>query len=180
MARRLFVAIDLPPAGRKSLGQLNPNLPGVPWLKPERVHLTLTFLGQVEADAEERLRQVLPQVEARAFELEIRGVGTFGDWQPKVLWAGVGQGGQELEALQAKVRQAITDAGLSQDLRPFHPHVTLSRLRNTRHTQLQPFLEQHKDELFVRTEVREFVLYSSEPRAQGSVYRPLLRQALQS
>lgn len=176
MARRLFIAIDLPPECRSTLTHLDPHLPGVPWQKSDKLHLTLSFLGQIEADAGEHLKSALSQLVATPFELEIRGVGTFGDPQPKVLWAGVGDGRTQLKALHASVQSIVTELQRPQDSREFHPHVTLSRLRQITHARLAPFLSQHAGTSFGRFHVHGVVLYASEPGPQGSVYRAVVRQ----
>lgn len=179
MARRLFVAVDLPADCRDTLARLNPKLSGAPWQQPEQFHLTLSFLGDVEDQAKKRLDQMLPQAATRMFSLELRGLGTFGGHHLKVLWADIGGGRAELEALQAKVREVITHAGQPQDMRPFHPHVTLARLRNVHPPGLRSFLAEHEGQFFGRFRVGEFVLYSSEPGAQGPIYRALTRVPLQ-
>ena len=69
IGKRLFLAIDLPEAVTVLLVRLNPHLPGVRWLRPEQMHLTLSFLGNVEPTVEEALKEKLSAIRFRAFFL---------------------------------------------------------------------------------------------------------------
>jgi 2'-5' RNA ligase len=69
MSKRLFVALEPPQSCRKTLAGLDPGVKGVRWLSAELMHLTLSFLGDVEGGDEERLRRALEEVEVPAFFL---------------------------------------------------------------------------------------------------------------
>lgn len=84
MSKRLFIGLELPTSCRETLAGLDPGLKGVQWLPPEQIHLTLSFLGDVEPGDEERLRQALQEVQVPKFLLPVRGVGTFGGAHPTV------------------------------------------------------------------------------------------------
>ena len=75
--KRLYVAIDLPDAIKELLVSLNPHLPNVRWMKPEQIHLTLSFLGQVQETEEEMFREKLAAIHFVPFFLPVAGVGTF-------------------------------------------------------------------------------------------------------
>ncbi|MDQ6655037.1 MAG: RNA 2',3'-cyclic phosphodiesterase, partial [Verrucomicrobiota bacterium] len=61
-SQRLFVAIDLPTAVTDLLTSMNPQLPGMRWLRPNQIHLTVSFLGNVGPLAEETLRERLAAI----------------------------------------------------------------------------------------------------------------------
>jgi 2'-5' RNA ligase len=141
--KRLFVALSLPVQLLAVIDALNPRLPGVHWTKPGNFHLTLEFLGNVAEEAQCDLERSLSTVSAPVFDLEIRGVGTFGGRRPEVLWAGLGKGREELLSLHTQVSQAIRAAGLIGDHKAYHPHVTLARLRDVDASVIEPFLLRH-------------------------------------
>ena len=127
MAKRLFIALELPESCRNTLAGLNPHVKGLRWLPAEQLHVTMSFIGHLNSIREERLREALGKVRLPAFFLPIQGVGTFGGAQPSVVWAGLGTGHPHLFALHKHVQDAVLHAGLEPDLKPFHPHITLGR-----------------------------------------------------
>ena len=169
--KRLFVAIDLPPGITDLLLEMDPHLPGVRWLRTNDIHLTLSFLGNVGATAEDSLREKLGLVRFNAFFMPVCGVGTFpARGKPNVIWAGVGQGHPQLFHLHKRVQEAALSAGLEPELRAWHPHITLARCRDISAESVRPFLKQRADFDAGLVRVESFCLYSSVPGPRGSVY----------
>jgi 2'-5' RNA ligase len=111
----------------------------VKWVRPENIHLSLKFLGEVEEPRTAELRTALHRAagggrggrggatEPRPVALQITGFGVFPDYhRPRVLWAGVTPE-PALELLQHQVEQAFAPLGFPSDARPFRPHITLAR-----------------------------------------------------
>jgi RNA 2',3'-cyclic 3'-phosphodiesterase len=170
-AKRLFVSIEFPPAITQLLADLDPHLRGVRWLAPEQMHLTLSFLGNVSAETEEKLRGNFSVISWKAFFLPLSGLGTFpGKGRPNILWLGVGQGHPHLFQLYKRVQEAALAAGLEPDLRAFHPHITLARCRDVSAESLRPFLRAHAGFDAGMIHVKSFCLNSSELSPAGSVY----------
>ena len=133
---RVFLAVETPDAVRAALraplAALEPLSAVVRINSPERMHLTLHFLGHLPRADVEQLPATLEPVVAghRRLRLAVQGVGAFpGMARPQVLWAGVtGPDLDGLSALQAALGRAIRAAGLATEDR-FHPHLTLARVR---------------------------------------------------
>jgi RNA 2',3'-cyclic 3'-phosphodiesterase len=104
----------------------------VKWVRPENIHLSLKFLGDVEEAREPELREALRRAagarsEPRPLTLQITGFGVFPDYhRPRVVWAGVTPE-PGLELLQHAVEQAFAPLGFPTEARAFRPHVTLGR-----------------------------------------------------
>lgn len=104
----------------------------VKWVRPENIHLSLKFLGDVDEARERELREALQRAagtrrEPHPLTLQITGFGVFPDYhRPHVLWAGVTPD-PALELLQHGVEQAFAPLGFPTEARPFRPHVTLGR-----------------------------------------------------
>ncbi len=179
MAKRLFLALELPAPIREALAAVDPGLKDVRWIRTEKLHLTLSFLGDVDPAREEVLREGLATVHVPPFFLPVRGVGSFGGGRPSVLWAGVGNGHPHLFALHRRLQDVIIRAQLKPDLRAFHPHITLARVRGVSAHQVRPFLREHAETEFGMLEVNEFVLFSSSISADGSAYTAEFRRALE-
>jgi RNA 2',3'-cyclic 3'-phosphodiesterase len=169
--KRLFVSIELSRSVTQTLSELDPHLRGVRWLAPEQMHLTLSFLGNVLEDVEEKLKANLAAIEWKAFFLPLTGFGAFpGKGRPNVIWIGVGSGHPHLFQLHKRVQEAALAAGLEPDLRSFHPHVTVARCRDVSPDAIRPFLKTHAAFDAGMIHVESFCLNSSALTAAGSVY----------
>lgn len=145
-------------------------LPGVTWTRPEQLHLTLRFLGDVPADRLDQLIERLARVSVTSFLLPLEGLGTFPpNRPPRVAWMGVGAGHPRLFQLRQRVDDAALAAGLDPDLRHFHPHVTLARCAEGA-AGLPAWLRTHRDCVAPTFRVEAFDLYASELRPTGAVH----------
>jgi len=138
---RCFVAVAIPGAVRAALGDvqasLRDRLHGARWVRPEGIHLTLRFLGEIDETMRDSLGKSLRDPVKRcgpAFALRIGGVGTFPPrGRPRVLWIGLEspvddpQALDRLAVLQSSLERTVHAAGLAPETRPFHPHLTLAR-----------------------------------------------------
>ena len=130
MRRDLWDALAPLRAGREKLP--------IKWVRPENIHLSLKFLGDVDEARESELRAALQQAAGsrheprpprapRPLTLQITGFGVFPDYhRPRVLWVGVTPE-PGLELLQHEVEQAFSPLGFPTEARAFRPHVTLAR-----------------------------------------------------
>jgi len=147
------------------------------WVKPDAMHLTLAFLGEVEegrvAAAERALRRGAEG--APALELAAAGLGAFPDQRrARVLWAGVAGDLRQLAALQTGIALALESEGFELDGKPFHPHLTLARARVPQ--PLPPSLD--RAQRFGSWRATEVRLYRSHLGPQGPRYEVLAAAAL--
>lgn len=125
---RLFVALRPPAAIRERLLGAMGGVPGARWQADEQLHLTLRFIGEVEARTAEDVAAALAGVHAPAPSVALAGVGRFGDRRRGgALWAGLAPH-DALARLHRKVDQACVRAGLPPEGRAYLPHITLARL----------------------------------------------------
>jgi 2'-5' RNA ligase len=175
---RLFIALNLPPPVRQALWEATTPLHdlGMPvkWVRPEGIHVTLKFLGEVSEEREAELVAALGRATAgaRALSLALDGFGVFPDFsRPRVVWAGIAPE-PALEILQHRVEQEIAPLGFPTEARAFHPHVTLGRAAREARPRDFAGLEAALDNLrFEETVVVETVdLMRSTLQAGGAVY----------
>ena len=134
---RSFLAVPVPDAGIQALEAvvkiLDPEIGRhIRWVRPEGIHVTLKFMGDIPVATAENILEVLPAVTAgfSPFELAISGLGAFPNLRrPRVLWAGLTGELKRLSELQAAVDDAVGKLGLPKEQRPFSPHLTLGRVR---------------------------------------------------
>ncbi len=167
---RLFVALSIPDQVAGQLMLLQGGVPGARWQSREQLHLTLRFVGEVYGRDARALEDALAGIDAPAFDLQLHGVGQFGNRQPHALWAAA-RGNELLDHLQRKVDNAIRRVGQPQDAHKFTPHVTLARLRHPDLDKVREWLTGNA--LFTSSEfpVGSFCLYSSKLTSDGSIYR---------
>jgi RNA 2',3'-cyclic 3'-phosphodiesterase len=132
---RTFVAVFPPPAIREALFRAARDLPASKAFRligPEKLHLTLKFLGNVAEDDLSRVAQALEPLRQRhePFEVSISGFGAFpSERKARILWAGVGEGSEPLRAVALSVEDLLEPAGFGREQRPYVPHLTLGQAR---------------------------------------------------
>ena len=197
---RAFIAIELPPAiqdqvrltqqqAQRYLRQLQ--LRDVfSWTPPQNVHLTLRFLGEIDASQQAALAQGLEQLVERqaAFQLALAGLGCFPNARsPRIVWLGLQGDLATLNQLQRPIEQLAQELGFSPEGRPFSPHLTLARTkRNAERGELaragqallQPSAESIAGEPNTPFQVSQIVLMRSELLPSGARYTPIEHFAL--
>ena len=141
----------------------------VRWTRPENVHLTLKFLGNVEAEAFGSIRAALGEVCAQhaPFDAALAELGAFPSARrANTLWIGAGEGSDRLRSLAADVDNALAPLGFVREKRPYVPHLTLGRARGRPlHLNLPSGAE------VARFRVRRVELAESRLAAEGATYR---------
>jgi 2'-5' RNA ligase len=164
------VALPIPDAVARGLMLLQGGVPGARWQAREQLHLTLRFIGEVDGADARALDDALAGIHAPAFEMQLHGVGQFGNKQPHSLWAAARRN-ELLEHLARKVDAAIRRVGQPQDAHKFTPHVTLARLRHPEMERLRDWLTAHSLYTSETFTVDGFCLYSSKLTSGGGIYR---------
>ena len=149
-------------------------LPGVRWVAPEGVHLTLKFLGEIEAGQVEEVSQAISPVVkgVQSFSIVIKGVGTFPDIRrPRVIYLGMAKGGDGVRSLYEGIESALQGLGFEREGRAFHPHFTLGRFKGAGHLRdlpkiLSPFSNLQLDPFTAH----EVTFFKSELRPEGARY----------
>ncbi|MCL6499232.1 MAG: RNA 2',3'-cyclic phosphodiesterase [Firmicutes bacterium] len=178
---RLFVAVNLDPSLRPKVEDVRRRLLEawpqgahlVKWVEPHNLHLTLKFLGPVEASRVSRVAEALRVVESSApFDLHLVGVGAFPRPRgARVLWVGVGEGSQELGRLARAVEYALEPLGFAREERPFSAHLTIGRLRTPAyHPELESALDRKSRVEIGCQRVHSVELVQSSLRPTGPVY----------
>lgn len=171
---RAFVAIFPPPKVRKEALASARRLPPddrVRWTRPENVHLTLKFLGDIREENLDDLRAALGEVCAghAPFDVALAGLGAFPSTRrAKVLWAGVGAGSGRLRSLAADIDAALVPLSFEREKRLYAPHLTLGRVRG-RPVSLD--LPSGAGEIGFR--VRQVELMESTLTPKGAIYETL-------
>jgi RNA 2',3'-cyclic 3'-phosphodiesterase len=180
---RLFIALPISPEVLSSLEHLirtlNSQFPPetVRWTRPEQIHLSLKFLGQVPRETIAPLQSALREACRGIPPISLRAetVGAFPNSRnPRVIWAGL-QGDLELlKNLHQKVEAKTSPFSAKNENRPFRPHLTLGRVREGGRTRLEFAPAQHES-VFGAWTARETVLMESKLSPRGATYMTLCR-----
>lgn len=188
---RLFIALELPDPilavlvnRQEWLKQRTPPKT-VKWVHPDSIHLTLKFLGDVAVPEVETLQFSLARAAERQnpFTLRTAECGCFPNTQrPRVVWVGLQGDMKSLHALRDAVEQHVAPLGYPTENRPFHPHLTLGRVRKEakQHDvrklgELVANMPGNDRASWLPTHV---ALFRSELTPQGAIYTALYRVAL--
>ena len=180
---RLFVALDFPDAVRQTLreliARLQPGFRSAKWVRPEAMHITLKFIGEVDGEKLAPIRGALAPVHSSApVEIHFRGLGFFpNERRPRVLWCGV-EASPNLAELAEAVQRALVPLDIPAESRDFVPHLTLARFNRDGgpHRDLETLARaagELKSYDFGRTRETEFHLIESILKPAGAEYRRL-------
>jgi RNA 2',3'-cyclic 3'-phosphodiesterase len=133
---RLFLAVFPPPEVQRAafgcIEALRRPGDGVSWVKPENLHYTLRFLGELGEDGARRAAEAAVEAAAksREFTAALGGLGAFPNARrARVLWIGMSEGGEALVALAHDLDRALAQRGFGAPDKPFSSHLTLGRVR---------------------------------------------------
>ena len=178
------MAIVLPEDVRRALAaaveQLRPVAHDVVWVGTDNFHLTLKFLGSVDAERVSALTGALTTAAGTcaSFPLGLRGLGAFPSAaRPRVLWAGIDAGAAPAASLAERVDEALAALGVPREARAFSPHVTLGRVRQP-HAQPRLVEVLATGGVFGRVEVAHVSLMRSDLSPRGARYTELARAPL--
>lgn len=183
---RAFVAIELPAVLRRALGQEISGLQerlgtsAIRWVSPEAVHLTLKFLGEIDDRTARSISDTLDTLCANFVRTDYR-IGILGSFpnpnRPRVIWIGVQEASGELLRLQAEVERGAAELGIQPEQRPFHPHLTLGRVKREASSSEMQTLAQELQKLQIgslgEAALAGVSLMRSELSPTGAVYTRL-------
>jgi 2'-5' RNA ligase len=184
---RVFCAIELPSQVldriSEHIARLRVAAPDstASWSRPENVHLTLKFLGEILQNRTGDLAQAAAGAVAgfSPFEILIKDTGSFPKHgTPRVFWIGVDDYSGQLAQLQAKLDEECLRLGFEKEARAFNPHLTIARGRKPQGA--RALANAHKEMGFASTKVcvNELSVIRSELSSKGSNYTTISRHAL--
>ena len=184
---RMFVAVDLSDEARQAIAREQSRIAAalgraqdsLKLVRPEHLHLTLLFLGEVqEARVPAVVEAMNTAVDLTAFALAFGGTRVFPPHgAPRVLWMGVIKGAAPLTNLQSEIAERTRRLGIAFDERPFHPHLTLGRWRKSRRGRTTPLVGEggalHRSGEIASMRVTRAIMFRSRLSSAGPTYTVL-------
>ncbi|MCM2265073.1 MAG: RNA 2',3'-cyclic phosphodiesterase [Desulfuromonadales bacterium] len=181
---RAFLAVPLPPALQQDIASLQTELsgalPGIRWTRPDTVHLTLHFFGDIRVDELEKIRASMLSVKLRekAFQVDVLGLGAFPDRRrPRVVWLGLTPE-ESLRSLQHACLEEVGRRGFPAEARAFAPHLTIGRFREHA-PNLGELLAGQAERRIGRLPIGQLVLFESRLLPGGARHIPLFTVPLE-
>ena len=188
---RTFIAVELDQAQRQALGKIEETLKREPagryirWVAPESIHLTLKFLGGVDARRMSELQAAVAQAcqGIPPFQLALSGVGAFPNTRrPRVVWVGLSGDVEVAGRLADQIDASCAELGFPREQRPFSPHLTLGRLKRDASASDQRFVGEMVAQAQVgelgEINARHVSIMKSDLKPTGSVYTRLYQVEL--
>jgi RNA 2',3'-cyclic 3'-phosphodiesterase len=178
---RAFVAFPIPETITIRICDIQERLKSyrlpVRWVKPENVHLTLKFFGEISLSTVNDIGKVLEDT-VRVYAplmFFIKGLGVFPNIKkPRVLWIGISGDIKPLSEIQANLEINLEKKGFAKENRPFKSHLTLGRIKGDIHPEnLFDILRSFSNFTSEPFEAKELVLYKSELNPSGALYTKL-------
>lgn len=183
---RTFIALDIGPQIKAELtdiqSRLKPSNADVKWTRPDNIHLTLKFLGNVSMDKLDTIKSSLNDVAAKhkKFELSLGAIGAFPKIDhPRVVWVGLDKGAAQATSLAEDIEEALSKVGFEKEKRKFAAHLTLGRIRSPKN--LNQLVYKIKSLDFSPSAVctiDKITLYQSTLTSKGPIYSLLRSQPL--
>lgn len=186
--KRLFLGLRVSVATANGLAQCAEQLARrardanleVKWVVPASYHVTLKFLGWTRAELIEALDDRIAAAIAGVapFKFKTAKLGAFPSLDKStVVWAGIDDPGGTISELAKRIEAAAVELGFPAEPRPFHPHVTLGRVRETR--LLREVVLPMSEQMFSASSADHVILFESETKSSGSVYNEISKIALE-
>jgi 2'-5' RNA ligase len=181
---RVFCALELPAEVRDRaaahIARLRELAPEVraSWERTEKLHITLKFLGEIAPERIETLSGAASRAArmSQPFTLALSGAGAFPPGgSPRILWLGINDSAGALLRLQSHLEEECAAAGFAREERPFHPHLTLARIRAPQGARELARLNQEAGFEAIEFPVTNFVVMCSELGPGGSRYTEISR-----
>jgi 2'-5' RNA ligase len=188
---RTFIAIEIPAEIKTALSGLQTELrragADVSWTKPDNIHLTLKFLGEIEERLVNEIERACVGVAAefQPFKLDLTGAGVFPNArQPRVLWAGLSGEIEKAVKIQRRLDERLMALGFDREEKSFRPHLTIGRVKwnkmascSTRSDRLRELLALADSYQLpeLSFSVKEIVVMRSELHPAGARYTSLAR-----
>jgi 2'-5' RNA ligase len=166
---RLFTALELPERVAGQMALARGGVVGARWLEPEDYHITLRFVGDIDARAAHDIAETLGDIRRPKAAVRFEGLSWFGGDKPRAIVARV-KADPALMDLQAEQERRLRRIGVEAETRKYIPHVTLARLRGVRQAAVADYLAARGALQAEAFTAERFVLYSARDGTGGGPY----------
>lgn len=144
------------------------------FVEPEKMHITLKFLGEISDLKIREIRESLGDLRFPPFNLGLKGMGVFPNPnRPRVIWIGVSEGADEISRLAEMVDDSLGRLGFPREAKGFKPHLTIARVKRSGGAALAEILREYSLREFGASKVESIKLKESTLTPKGPIYTTL-------
>lgn len=172
---RGFIAIDIPFSHKinELSNQIKNSGTNVKLVKPENIHITLKFLGDIDEELVEEIEKTIRQSikDISSFKIKLVGTGVFPNQRYiKIIWIGIRDHG-ELGKIANNIDEQLAKFGFEKEKRPFSPHLTIARVKSAKNKEkLMEIVNKYHEAKFAEINVESIKLKKSELTPEGPIY----------
>lgn len=179
---RAFIAIDLPERIKSKIAELESDFKkcnlAFRWVKPENLHLTLKFLGDINQKQADKIKEAITKISGKfaAFETSFNGFGFFPDERkPRIFFISIDKE-ELLKGIASELEEELAKLGFEKENR-FKSHITLARIKDLRNIEsLKAKIKNTRlDEKFPADAI---ILYKSTLAKEGPIYGKIFKSNL--
>ncbi|OIP61416.1 MAG: RNA 2',3'-cyclic phosphodiesterase [Nitrospirae bacterium CG_4_9_14_3_um_filter_53_35] len=175
---RAFIAVEIPEELKQGLVRLQQAFQSrgdrVTWVRPQGMHITLKFLGEIGEESISEIGEEIKGVcaEVPRFHAGISGTGVFpNEKQPRTLWVGIKDGAEPLKQIARDLEARLARIGFVPERRPFSAHITIGRIKEIRdRRRFAAQIAKHKESEIGSMTAEAVHLFESRLRPDGAVY----------
>lgn len=181
---RLFLAVEISDTVilekitqiQKRLGDTKTKMTLV---RPENLHLTLKFLGNVSETLVDPISDIMQKIDSAPFQVAIDKLGCFPrPARPRVIWLGLSLGYDQLAKIANFLDKNLHALGFEREKRNFSAHLTLARVKSRADPKLVQYLKEYSNVAIGNFVVNEIVLKKSTLTPKGPIYEALREKKL--
>jgi 2'-5' RNA ligase len=183
MEIRSFLAFELPLEIKKIVTRVfedsRRSSLDVRWVRPEGIHLTVVFMGNIKTEDLEAMGNEIGRVcsDFSPFHIALKGIGCFPNSRnPRVVWLGLVGDVEQMSRFRDRLQKQLSPFGIQEERRPFKPHLTLGRFKKALRDEasLRKLMEKYKDLTSPVCTLDDFMLFKSDLNPGGAVYTKML------
>ena len=177
---RIFIAVELPASIKAEVWAFQEALvhtsASIRWTRPESLHLTLKFLGEIEEARLSEIMNVVQRVAAshRQMTLCLTGIGVFPHLRnPRIFWVGLGGDIEKYASLAEEIDLSLSEWGFPREERSYNPHLTIGRFKSPLGASELMSQARHQPLPFLSFRVTEVTVMRSVLNPRAAVYSPI-------
>lgn len=182
---RAFIAVDLPEGIKNRIGGLADqiDMEGIRTVQEQQMHITMVFIGSVKESDTAKITEALSAVSCKPFEISVKGVSAITRERPRVIFAGLDRGANELSGMRRNIVEGLRNSGIKlyREHGAFQPHITIARVKGPQNLgKVSAFIDSHLNDEIGSFQCSEIKLKRSVLSGDGPEHYDVFTKRLEA